>query len=1531
MAGIVPASFPSFLAPPGKRASVRPHYLLAMTAPPHGWLFRRSAPTWRALSAVVLAGMIQPAPAVETWTGVAGNWSTNANWLDGSAPPVGGDPALEIEFGSGAAAAVTSVLDLGVFSLHKLGFRGRAASSFQISAAPGSSLRFAGADPQIAFDGLTSATVTSPLVLASSTSITHVAGSSPAALTLSGPITDENGPQTLRIEMLPPRFDIGAVVLSGANSWTGGVDLRSGNLVAGSTSALGSAPLHVYGGSLRFTTGQVANDAVLHGNLLITGASTTTWGGVISEAVAGSGIALRGNVTLSVQGASTYTGETTLDYDLFAASGTSAPAPRLTLAGTGSLRQSSAINIHAGSRLTIAADSAGATNRLGDAAPVRLRSGQLRFSDATANPTAKTDTVGAVTLAGHSTIALAAGTASLTLNTGALQRTERGTLLVAGISTGAGVTRLFTTSAPPLVGGGAASGPQTSIVPFAIGDTGADLAGSSYLTYTAAGGFRLLSTSADYSTSLTAGATNNVRISSGTLAAAATLNSLWLTSNASIHGTAQTLMVASGAVASSGNATFRPNLAFGAAEGVITTGPGLFTMSGSVTGSNGLTKAGAGTLLFQAANAFDGPLTINAGQVRFDAADRLGTSTGAITINGTGAGLDYSGPGALTLSRPLALNTGIALMSVSSTGELTLAGGTSGPGGWQVVGSTASRIRLSGAAAHTGQTILGGRVAFDSDTALGAGDLAFLASPAPTIELTGAWSSARRIDFNASVALQTNGFNVALDGPLTGSGTITKTTPGNVRVSSTSGLRSSFLFDSGRLEIAGAGVLRPSNVTLSGGAALVLDNAAQASNDRFAGFGKVTLRSGELRLEGNATTPVVEAIDLLTLDNTGGTGSFKVAVTSPGSVGTVLQLRDIARIGTLSYPSAAPPLVVKGTALGGLAGSPFTRLVIAGAPLPAGLYRSAVLEDAAGTASFAINDTSADAAGPLGLRAPTGAEYSTAANIRNPANAGTTPTDAHLLLSGAASATGNQNTAQTLTLAAGATLTLTAAQKITLTAGGVIARSGATPARITGGTLDLGAAPFGLYLAGDLQLGSSVIAGTGVASKLGPGTLFLQSGARLPATFTAASGKVSVGDAAALRDSLISLAPLGTLELTAAADLGGLAGPGSVQLNAHTATLGTAPGDFTFNGTIGGAGALRITGGGNAEARRVLTNSNSFTGGVTLDSGVFVFGHAAAAGTGTLTANGGTVDTTLGTLVLANPVLLNATLSLPVSTTFAAGASLSGPGGLLLKSERTLVFERLADLGGSVATQTFFPSYSNSSPFGEGIYISGASGSVRAGGGIRLQANNFLFLPESTAYSGAGNGRLGDDTLVELSSARLLVGSQFGPVTNISETFGALRVSGYSALALTPISSGSLSLSAGSLQRVGRGTLEIQGTGSVGVPGAASSFIRFTTPPATTDGGVVPYAVATLDGFSDIYGVVVHDPANGLRLLANAEYTTSIAAATPASHLLVTNTGNLSNAGALTVRSLHLGATVNSLIGGGSLTLASGLLISSGS
>lgn len=97
-------------------------------------------------------------------------------------------------------------------------------------------------------------------------------------------------------------------------------------------------------------------------------------------------------------------------------------------------------------------------------------------------------------------------------------------------------------------------------------------------------------------------------------------------------------------------------LTVNATRSITTETNGSVTVSGIVSGSGGLSKAGNGTLLLSGANTFAGGVTLNAGRLNLNHATALGAATGVFTVE-NGTTLDSPTANlALTANNPVVIN-----------------------------------------------------------------------------------------------------------------------------------------------------------------------------------------------------------------------------------------------------------------------------------------------------------------------------------------------------------------------------------------------------------------------------------------------------------------------------------------------------------------------------------------------------------------------------------------------------------------------------------------------------------------------------------------------------------------------------------------------------------------------------------------------------------------------------------------------------------------------------------------------------------
>ena len=1465
------------------------------------------------------------------------NWSDHLRWLDGSAPPLNGDPALTITFRLNRFGDVsnTSINDLGApFRLNRMIFENDGTTSLSIASDVGKSLQLTGANPRITQLGLENATLSSPLALAPTSGSTTIDGTGFGTLRINGVISGTS--QRLVIAGTSPARDAQFIELTGANTFSGGVTLQSGYLTLGSNTAAGSGAITVNGGRLRLSGVTVANAVTLNSDLLIQSVASSTLSGTITSGVPGTGLTLRSSAaTLALTNASTYSGATTIDYNLIASR--AGAVGTLQLSGNGSIRNSSAVNVHAGGSL-ILLSSAANINRIGDTTPVNLRSGLFTLSSA-GSSVAPTETVGALGGAGFSTITVTPGSPGARLTASSLNRVEHGTFSFLGFNLGNAFGNnvgnvLFTATPEGLTGGGGA-GPATSILPYAVGTATNGLTATSFVTYSAATGIRPLNLTTEYAQTLGASAaTDNVRLTAPEKRFdSRAINSLLISNSGGIDGSG-VLTVTSGAVMSSGSSSFiTHDLSFGSAEANIFVTAGTLQMSAPVSGSGGLTKSGAGVLTLSAANPFTGPLTINAGLVGFSTAANLGADSTPIVFNGTGAGLRYTGITVATLSRNLEIRTGVAELNNtgnSQLSQLSLTGVISGDGGVKFTGGVRG-FALNSANTYTGPTILFSRVQIGADSAFGIGGEIDLNTNGSVL-LSAPWTTSRTISVSGtgSVAetatLDTANYEAVLNGPLMGSSPLRKNGTGALRITGANPFTGALTIAQGSLVLQGEGGLRSPTASVARGAALTLDNAALPVPARMLNT-VVTLNGGAFGLLGNAATNVSETLRGITLISgtavTTNSAGNTLTLTAPGTASTTLTLASFAANGS--------ELLVRGDNLGGGPAGAFTRVRIDAPVLQNGVlpfvYASA--SSSSGIASsFAAYDTTTDAAGAIGLRALRPAEYSGGGLLQNPANGGATPVSANFLATGSVAASGAVNTVSNLTMNAGSALSLAPGQTLNIGTPAVLVRDGMTAA-INGGTLAFGSAVARFYVAGDLDL-SSAISGSAGFRKSGPGTLTFSSPINYTGATQISEGRLRVGAANVFANAAVIVDAGTVFDLNGASTrLGGLSGAGTTGLGSGTLTIGTLPVDSQYTGVITGTGGLVIESGGNPLAVRSFLSTSTYSGGTVLKSGRLHSYSAGALGTGTLTIEGGELAT-VGQISVAStnvPIILHSDMIVSGGSSLYLFGSVgvSGPWAVESRASNLFIATPMTHTG---ETRNVFGTDATGNYTSGQIGISGTLGAITASAALRISPGGSLSVSDIAPFAGGSpQGRLADAMPVYLRNATF---SFFGnAATATSELTGALNGAGYSTISLTPGAGAVTQLSVAALNRVERGTFLVRGSGLGAAPGANAVNLLVAGQPSSGGSGtevtIVPWMIGDTFSNGNGSGFVTYDAAKGFRVLDPAvEYSTSLPPATAASNVrLATPTVNDA---AVTVNSLVLSNTTIS--GAGTLAITSGAFLS---
>jgi fibronectin-binding autotransporter adhesin len=236
------------------------------------------------------------------------------------------------------------------------------------------------------------------------------------------------------------------------------------------------------------------------------------------------------------------------------------------------------------------------------------------------------------------------------------------------------------------------------------------------------------------------------------------------------------------------------------------------TCSGAISGSGGLSKMAAGTLVLDAANTFSGGTTLNAGLLSISAAANIGGATSAVTFNG--GGLQITGTAVTNLD-------GHTVNWSTFNGTLDIAAADNTFTVSQAIGGASLGKAGSGVLALTGPNTC-----------------AAVNVSAGTLDLSGLTSALRSVNSgpagivalgSASISIGGGDANSTLDGAITGSGaSLTIIGTGSTLL----GGSNSF---SGPTTLTGQGTL-----TLANSQALSMSILDYGTNGGSLGFGSLT-------------------------------------------------------------------------------------------------------------------------------------------------------------------------------------------------------------------------------------------------------------------------------------------------------------------------------------------------------------------------------------------------------------------------------------------------------------------------------------------------------------------------------------------------------------------------------------------------------------------------------------------------------------------------------------------------------------------
>ncbi len=319
--------------------------------------------------------------------------------------------------------------------------------------------------------------------------------------------------------------------------------------------------------------------------------------------------------------------------------------------------------------------------------------------------------------------------------------------------------------------------------------------------------------------------------------------------------------------------------------GTVQVAAGALTVSNPIAGAGGLTKTGNGTLILTAAQGYTGGTNISAGLLQ------LGVSAGGSLAGDLGAGdIALSGSGALSILRGDSLLNLAQNITGSSTAATAVTIGVTG------ANSPSGLVKFSGANTFAGNvTISGGALQITNSGGLGSGakTVSIASAARPSLYLDG---SGGDITLPSTISFQTSSDGAGTTTALKTAGAIVNLAgqnviQGSIALINGSGGDSRFVAQAGTLILAGGinanGATGARNLLLSGGGQGIVSGAVtdglSGSSTRVVTVQKDGL--GTWTLSGSSTYTGATTVSAGTLIVSG-----SISSTSVLNVGGTLQL-----------------------------------------------------------------------------------------------------------------------------------------------------------------------------------------------------------------------------------------------------------------------------------------------------------------------------------------------------------------------------------------------------------------------------------------------------------------------------------------------------------------------------------------------------------------------------------------------------------------------------------------------------------------
>lgn len=1350
---------------------------------------------------------------------------------------------------------------------------------------------------------------------------------------VSGAITNGNATGSL------VKSGTGTLTLSGANTYTGTTTLTAGTVVLGSNTALGTGTVTLNGASLQSGLAGVAlaNAITLSASTSFAGSLDLTLNGTVTQnngnrtlTFNGPGLTTFGGKFLLSNNNTTRTltiaGSADAALNGIVSNGTKATSGNIIKSGTGTLTLGgSAANTFSGS--------------------TTVNGGTLVLAKSSGNAIIGTLTIGDGT--GVDTLRLAASnqiadTRTITLNAGAIFDLNGFSESIAAVS---GTGTINGTGGTLTLGGDNSSTTLSAIV---SGNASLAKSGTGILTLSGA--------------STTSG---NIIVNAGTVALGAA-NVLSATGGAIVNGTGLldlanfnaslasltmsagkvqtgtgTLTLGSGGIAAAssggissqitGKLSLGPPSTFTISAGDAATD---LTISAVISGANGFTKSGTGTLVLSGANSFTGSTTINDGKLQLVSGAAIPDGAAVVLANSAAAILDLASSsetiGSLAGGGTVTLGAG-TLTAGGNNASTTFSGAISGSGGVTKLGS--GILTLSGTNSFTGATtISAGTLRIGSSTALSSSTAVSLSNSAGTsLDLAGVSTGIGSISGGGAagggvtlgggkLSVGFNGTSTAYSGIISGAGSLEKTGAGTLTLNAAQTFTGALEVHGGTLLLSGATgtAAGATSVDLASGATLTLDNSVAENAQRISDTAPIVLNGGTLRFNSDSNgssetlgslVPQSGASTINVVHNGGASDSTSLVFSSLGTVsGGVVNFS--ASGGTLGAAATGPHVYITGMPVGFIdgwatVGTDFAEYSTFGVRALTGYY----------TGALGINVNVSTAVVLLASTSPAGAKTLT--------NAGTT-TDSALNLTDAATIDLGTDPTRTLNLASGGLLKSSVVASVIsgsgrLTAGGTAARAlsvsvGSTSTLTISSSIINNAGPDAVYGNGDDGIVSLAFGGGGTlvlggnntftgGAKINAGSVRISADSNLGA----ATGSVTLNGGTLNVTSGFTAAA--TRVFSVAADLTGTLDIDSAQ----TFVIPTGTNLLTTGNTAStlikaGAGMLAIA-----------SSNPSFDGIANVNSGTLELRAAQALGDasnrGSIVLNGGSLSLRADSSTnFANAVTASSAATLNVDRLTGTLPAVTHQLGALTIGATTLNFT-----SGSSSTVTFTNTALTGSATLNSTTATASLGAVTGSFGFTKTGAGKLLIGSGSSYSGAttvsaGTLALSADNAGSSVSALTLAAGTTLDLAGFSGNFGSLSGSGNVTLGAgilhvgfdgTSTTHSGVISGSGGLAKTGSGTFTLSGantfTGETTISGGtlrlgAAGVLADTSAITLASSGS---ATLSLNNFNETVGSLA---GGGFITLGSATLTFGANDQSTAFSGVISGTGSLTKVGAGTQR-----------------------------